>query len=210
MHNGFMTFCALNAVKGMVIFMKREQIKKMVLAAMFLALGLVLPFLTGQLQKIGNMLLPMHIPVLLCGLICGWQYGLIVGLITPVLRSVLFGMPVMYPMAVGMAFELATYGFVVGLLYGISKWKCIFSLYRSMIIAMVSGRVVWGIAQLVMMGLKGNSFTLQAFVAGAFTTAIPGIIIQLVLIPVIMVALGRAKLVPFSKHKHGDNVCKAE
>lgn len=91
--------------------MKNSNIKNLALAAMFMALGLVLPFFTGQIPQIGKMLLPMHIPVLLCGLICGWKYGLAVGFVTPLLRSVIFGMPILYPMAIGMAFELMTYGF---------------------------------------------------------------------------------------------------
>lgn len=179
---------------------KKSKVYNLVLAAMFLALGLVLPLLTGQIPRIGNMLLPMHIPVLLCGLICGWPYGAVVGLICPLLRNMIFGMPPM-PGAISMAFELATYGLVVGLTYGLSKWKCIFSLYRSMLIAMIAGRVVWGIAQMAVMGAQGKGFTFEMFMAGAFLNAIPGIILQLILIPAIMVALDRAKLVPFSKKK---------
>ena len=182
----------------------KKSIKNTVLSASFLGLALVLPFLTGQLKSIGNMLLPMHIPVMLCGLICGWQYGLIVGFIAPVLRSFLFSMPHMYPDAVAMAFELATYGFVSGFLYSKSKWKCIKSLLKSMLIAMVSGRIVWGIARAVMMGMGGSSFTLGMFMAGAVINAIPGIIIQLILIPFIMVSLNRAKLVPLFNSKKND------
>jgi uncharacterized membrane protein len=85
------------------------------MAGLFLALGLVMPFLTGQIPSLGNKLLPMHIPVLLCGFVCGGPTGLIVGFILPILRSVLFSMPPMYPMAMSMAFELAVYGFVQGL-----------------------------------------------------------------------------------------------
>ena len=91
--------------------------RKMTLAALFMALGLVLPFLTGQVPAVGKMLLPMHIPVLLCGFVCGWQYGLLVGCIVPIFRSMLFGMPIMMPTAVGMAFELGMYGLICGLLY---------------------------------------------------------------------------------------------
>lgn len=171
--------------------MKNSNIKNLALAAMFMALGLVLPFFTGQIPQIGKMLLPMHIPVLLCGLICGWKYGLAVGFVTPLLRSVIFGMPILYPMAIGMAFELMTYGFVIGFLYERSHWKCVFALYRCLIIAMLSGRIVWGIAQMVLLGVGQNGFTYQAFIAGAFLDAIPGIIIQLVLIPAVMVLLNK-------------------
>ena len=73
--------------------MKSKTFQKIVLSGMFLAIGFVLPFLTGQIQQIGKMLLPMHIPVLLCGLICGAKYGLSVGLLLPLSRSLIFGMP---------------------------------------------------------------------------------------------------------------------
>ena len=168
---------------------------------MFLALGLVLPFLTGQMKQIGNMLLPMHISVLLCGLICGWQYGAAVGLVTPLLRSTLFGMPVFYPNAVAMAIELLTYGLVVGFLYSHSRWQCVIALYRCLLAAMIAGRVMWGIAEVILLGIGGNVFTWQAFLAGALLNSIPGIIVQLVLIPAIMVALNRTGLVKFRREK---------
>ena len=180
----------------------KNNTKKITLSAMFMALGLILPFLTGQIQQFGNMMLPMHFPVFLCALICGWQYGLAVGFILPFLRYALFGMPMIYPMGIAMAFELATYAFVAGYLYGHSRWKCIVSLYRSMIIAMISGRLVWGLVEVILLGMGGKAFTWQMFLAGAFLNAIPGIILQLVLIPAIMVALNKAGLVHSQKeHK---------
>ena len=177
----------------------KHNIKNMTMAAMFLALGLVLPFFTGQIPQIGSMLLPMHIPVFLCGLICGWQYGGIVGFILPLLRYAIFGMPVLFPNGIAMSFELMTYGLVVGLLYGISRWQCIRALYRCLIAAMLAGRVVWGAAQIILLGLSGSAFTWQMFMAGAFLNAIPGILVQLILIPAVMVALNRTGLVPFRK-----------
>ena len=179
--------------------MKNGSIKNLTLTAMFLAIGMILPLFTGQIQLIGNMLLPMHIPVFLCALICGWQYGLPMAFVLPLMRSMIFGMPPIYPTAISMAFELATYAFVAGFLYQRSRWKCTKSLYKSMIIAMICGRLVWGIAQAILLGIKGTAFTLQMFMAGALINAIPGIILQLILIPAVMVALHKAKLVPFSK-----------
>lgn len=164
---------------------------------MFIAVGLVLPFFTGQIQPIGNMLLPMHLPVMLCGLICGWKYGLAVGAILPLFRSITFGMPKLYPNAVAMAFELAAYGFVIGLLYIIIKKKGIVSLYISLVSAMLAGRAVWGIVMAILMGIGKSSFPMSAFVAGAFLNAIPGIIIQLVLIPAIMLVLERTGALRF-------------
>ena len=87
-----------------------KNIQKLTYSALYLAIALVLPFLTGQIPQIGSMLCPMHIPALLCGFVCGWGWGLAVGFIAPLLRSVLFGMPDMFPTAVSMAFELAVYG----------------------------------------------------------------------------------------------------
>ena len=155
---------------------------------LFLALALVLPFLTGQIPEIGSMLCPMHIPALLCGYFCGWPWGLAVGLIAPILRSLLFGMPPMFPVAICMAFELATYGAVSGLLYSKLPHNKV-SIYISLLIAMVAGRLVWGIARFLCAGLNVSAFGLSAFWAGAITTAIPGIIIQILLIPVIVMAL---------------------
>ena len=179
----------------------KQNIKNMTLAAMFLAIGLVLPFFTGQIPQIGSMLLPMHIPVFLCGLICGWQYGAVVGFILPLLRYLLFGMPVLFPGGVSMAFELLTYGLVAGLLYGLSRWQCVIALYRCLIAAMLAGRVVWGIVQMLLLGVSGTGFTLQMFLAGAVLNAVPGIILQLILIPAIMVALTRTGLVRFRKRQ---------
>ena len=179
--------------------MKDSPVQKMTLTAMFLAIGIVLPFITGHIPTIGNMLLPMHLPVFLCALICGWQYGLPMAIILPLLRSFMFGFPPLYPNAIVMAFELATYAFVLGFLYERSRWQCTRALYRCMIIAMIAGRIVWGIVKWVLLGAAGDAFTMQAFIAGGFLNAIPGIILQLILIPAIMVALDRAKLVPFRR-----------
>lgn len=176
-----------------------KSTKMLCYAAMFMALGLVLPFFTGQVPQIGNMLLPMHVPVFLCGLICGWQYGLVVGFVLPLLRHLLFGMPPLLT-AIAMAFELATYGFVAGWLYKHSRWQCVIALYRCIIAAMVAGRLVWGAVEVCLLGLGTSGFTWQAFMAGAVLNAVPGIILQLILLPGVMLALHRTGLVPFMKN----------
>ena len=175
--------------------------KNLARAAMFIAIGLVLPFLTGQIPEIGRMLLPMHLPVLLCGLICGKKYGFTVGLILPIMRSLLFGMPIMFPMAIAMTFELATYGFIIGLIYSSFKKQGIVALYTSLIIAMIVGRIVWGVAMAVLLlGFSPDGvFTFQVFIAGAIVNALPGIILQLVLIPAIMLVLHRVGVIRFKK-----------
>lgn len=168
--------------------MRNSDVKKLVLAALFLALALVLPFLTGQIPEVGSMLCPMHIPALLCGFFCGWPWGLAVGLIAPVLRSLMFGMPPMFPVAICMSFELATYGAISGLLYSKLPRKKT-SIYISLLTAMVAGRLVWGVARFLCAGLDVSAFGLSAFWAGAITTAIPGIIVQIVLIPILVMVL---------------------
>ena len=173
--------------------MSSLQVRKMTYAALFLAVALVLPFVTGQIPQIGAMLSPMHIPVLLCGFMCGWPWGLAVGFIAPLLRSVIFGMPAMFPGAVAMAFELAVYGFMSGLLHRLMPKKS-WATYAVLVIAMIAGRVVWGIARLILAGLSGSAFTWAMFLAGAITNAIPGIILHLALIPVLVIALERAGL----------------
>ncbi|MBR9944871.1 ECF transporter S component [Clostridiaceae bacterium Marseille-Q4145] len=187
-----------------------KQTKKLTLAAMFFAIGLILPLFIAQIPTIGQMLLPMHIPVLLCGLMVGWEYGLIVGFFLPLVRSILFGMPAMFPNAVSMAFELATYGLVIGWLYGHAKWQCVKSLYRCMISAMLAGRLVWGVVRIVLLGMSGVPFGWQLFLAGAFFNAIPGIILQLIMIPALMVALNKAKIVPFRKNSVHQAVTESE
>ena len=179
--------------------MKTTNVKNLTLAAMFLALGLILPFLTGQIAQLGNMLLPMHLPVILCGLICGWQFGAVVGFILPLMRFMLFGMPPIFPTGTAMAFELASYGLLAGLFYSRSRWQCIISLYRCLLAAMVCGRLVWGAVMVILLGVSGSSFTWKMFMAGAFLNAIPGIILQLVIIPAVMVALDRTGLVRFRR-----------
>ena len=173
--------------------MSSLQIRKLTYSALYLAIAMVLPFITGQIPEIGAMLCPMHIPALLCGFMCGWPWGLTVGLIAPLLRSVLFGMPAMFPTAVAMAFELAVYGGLSGLLYSLlPKGKR--TIWLVLIISMIAGRVVWGIVRVILAGLSGSEFTWALFIAGAVTNAIPGIIMHLILIPILVIVMERAGL----------------
>ena len=168
-------------------------VRKIVYSALFMALAMVLPFLTGQIPEIGAALSPLHIPAILCGFICGWPWGLAVGFISPILRSLIFGMPPMMPKAIGMAFEIATYGAVSGLLYKLLPRKP-WSVYVSLISAMIAGRVVWGVVRFALAGLQHSTFPFSAFLAGAVLDAVPGIILHIVLIPIIVMALEKAKL----------------
>lgn len=172
--------------------MNQKQTRNMVIAALCVALALLLPFLTGQIPQIGSMLSPMHIPVLLCGLICGWPWGLLVGLVSPILRSFLFGMPPLMPMALAMALEMAAYGAAAGLIYKALGKKPL-NIYIALIAAMLIGRAVFGLAMLALLGLSGGSYTLQAFLAGTFINAWPGIILHILIIPPIVLAIEKVK-----------------
>ena len=168
----------------------KKYIIKPILAALFLALGMVLPMLTGQIKEIGDSLLPMHIPVMICGLVCGYKYGAAIGLMLPFLRSLTFSMPPIYPNAVWMALELATYGLVIGFIYmKLSKSKI--SMYIALITAMIAGRLVWGAAKAVLLGVAGKSFTISAFIIGGFVDSLLGIVLQLVIVPPIAALINR-------------------
>lgn len=171
---------------------RRELILKISLSGMFIALAIVLPFLTGQIPDVGSMLCPMHIPILICGFILGWKYGVVVGFISPLLRSFIFTMPPLYPAAITMAFELAAYGFITGLLFEIIKKRNLLTNYIILLSAMLGGRIIWGIVRFILSLMDGTfNFTFEMFVSGAFLTAWPGIILQLILIPVLIVALDK-------------------
>ena len=176
--------------------MRKNNVYQLTLSALFLALALVLPFLTGQIPTLGSMLLPMHLPVLLCGFVCGWPWGLIVGLVAPLLRSVLFGMPPMMPHALAMSIELCAYGAFSGLLY--AKLKGVnLRLPLALVGAMLLGRICWGLASFALYSLfMPATFTFPMFLGGAFINAWPGIVAQLVLVPLIVLALERAHLMP--------------
>lgn len=167
---------------------KKITLSEYVLAGIFLAIAMVLPIFTAQIPQIGKALCPMHIPVLLAGYFCGPWLGMAVGFIAPLLRSFIFAAPVLMPNAVGMCFELATYGFIAGYLYRyLPKTK--FNLYFSLICAMVIGRVVWGVSRVVLLRLGDYAFSWSAFIAGALLDCIPGIIVQIILVPLLVMAL---------------------
>ncbi len=170
------------------------NVRKITYSALLLAMAYILPFLTANIPEIGSMLCPMHIPVLLCGFVCGPWWGLTVGAAAPLFRSLTLQMPPLYPAASAMAFELAVYGLMTGILYRAFPKKIQYA-YLSLIISMIAGRLVWGAARYVMSGLSNSEFGLAAFWSGAVTTAIPGIILQIVLVPVLVYALEKGKLI---------------
>lgn len=176
----------------------KTSLRNLLITAVLMAVGFVLPFLTGQIPSVGNMLSPLHLPVLICGLCCGWQWGLLLGAVLPVARSFVFGMPPMLPTALAMAFEMAAYGTLTGVLYG-ALLKMLGknhapALYGALVAAMVGGRLVHGAFMAVYMGLSGGSYTWQAFITADFVNAWPGMILHLLLVPPVVLALERARL----------------
>jgi uncharacterized membrane protein len=167
-------------------------IKKIAYSAMFLAMALVFPFITGQMQSFGAMLCPMHLPVLIRGFVCGAKYGAVVGATAPLLRFALFGKPLFWR-ALPMSFELCAYGLFAGLLYSLLPKKALYT-YVSLIGSMLAGRAVWGIVSAVIAGLRETAFGMQAFWLSAFAGSVPGIVLQIVLVPAVVLALKRAHL----------------
>ena len=176
------------------IFMKSHaKLLRMILAALFLALAYTIPYLTGQIPEIGSMLCPMHLPILFCGFLCGPWWGLSIGVIAPIFRSLMLGMPPLFPTALAMAFELAAYGFVAGYMHKLLPRKKPYVLC-SLITAMIVGRLVWGAAMLICLGISGGSFTFSAFLAGAVINAVPGIAAQIILVPTIVILIDNPKI----------------
>ena len=173
---------------------KMSAVKKSIITAVCIALCVVLPQAFHAIPNAGSIYLPMHIPVLLCGLICGWPYGLLCGLAGPALSALITGMP---PAAVlpGMMVECGVYGLAAGLLMQLVRTKRLYAdLYISLVAAMLLGRVVSGAAKALI--FSAGSYSMASWVAGSFVTALLGIIIQLALLPSIVYALMRARLIP--------------
>ena len=182
----------------------KHHLTRLVLASVLLATGLILPMITGQIQAIGKIISPMHIPVLIGGLTLGPIWGLAVGFITPILRGLLFGMPPIPHAAFPMAFELGAYGLFGGLFYPPVRRKLpnLGAIVFALLLAMIAGRLVGGAAKalLLALGVIGTQtpFTLAAFWASYFVGTLPGALIHLVLVPAVVAALERAKLSPLA------------
>lgn len=166
--------------------MRKTELKKLIITAFCITMGLVFPSVFHLFGGTGPVFLPMHIPVLVCGFVCGYRYGALCGFILPLLSSILTGMPPIFPIGLAMAFELMTYGLLTGLLY-----KKV-GIYPSLIGAMLGGRAISGIANAVLLGVAGRPYGLSVFLTGAFVTAIPGIILQLIAVPVLIKALEKS------------------
>lgn len=177
-----------------------NNVKKLTYSAVALAAAILMPFITANNRELGNALCLMHIPVLLCGFICGPVCGATVGFMAPLLKGFLItpGAPPVQT-AIPMAFELCTYAVMAGLLYKALPKKIPYT-YFALISAMLSGRIIWGIAKAIFLGVKGGVLTFTVFWTEGFVNALPGIALQIMLIPVVIIALDKAKLIP-SKQK---------
>lgn len=173
---------------------KMSSVKRSIITAVCIALAVVLPQAFHAIPNAGAVYSPIHIPVLLCGLICGWQYGLLCGIAGPLLSTLITGMP---PVAImpAMMVECAVYGVVSGLLMKFVRTGKVYGdLYISLISAMILGRVAAGAAKAFI--FARGSITLAAWAGAYFVTGMPGIIIQLVLLPSVVYALMKANLIP--------------
>lgn len=170
---------------------QKSQIRNMVLASLFIAIGILLP-VVFHLFALGKNFLPMHIPVILGGMVLGWRLGLIIGLVTPLASSLLTGMPpLMPPVAVSMTFELA----VIGSLAGVFKSLCGRNNIAALLLTLLAGRLAWGVAGyflLPFLGFKGVS-VIYPLTAGLIS-GLPGITVQLVLIPPILMIITKNEL----------------
>lgn len=187
-------------MKGVKNLTNKKAINKMIFAALFLALALILPFLGGQIPEINSVFCPMHIPIFLCGFICGWRWGVTVGFVSPLLRSLIFGFPVFYPVAVTMMFELAAYGLITGIMKELLPKKRGY-IYCSLIVAMIIGRVCRTVAMIACSAIVGNSFIFSTFMTGVILKSIPGIIAHLIIVPIAIMLIDKAALKYKSKEK---------
>lgn len=182
---------------------KKSSTYTLCVSAVLIAVGLVLPFITGQIPAIAKIISPMHIPAYICGLTCGVVPGLIVGTVTPLLRCLLFGMPAL-PAAIPMVFELSVYAGVCGFAYPRLRrgdGAHFAAIIAAMAAAMVLGRIVGGAAKAVVMGVTGNEYSFKLFFAAYFVNSAPGALIHLVLVPAVVTALERAHMSPLDKNK---------
>lgn len=168
--------------------------KKTVISGLCIAIGILLPMLFHSIPGAGGIFLPMHLPILICGLVCGWPYGLACGLIAPLLSHLFTGMPPA-PVLPGMMIELAVYGVAAGLLIRYLRTKNeTAKLFIAMVGAMLAGRVAGGLMNALI--FQEGKYTLTAWLTASFVTGLPGIAIQLILIPAVILALRKTKMIP--------------
>lgn len=174
-----------------------STIKRICICAICIAMCYVLPLALHPFG-LGQVLSPMHLPVLLCGLICGWGYGALCGVLGPIVSSLLSSMPSATAL-ISMIPELCVYGLVSGLLMKLIRTRRpALDLYAAMLPAMLLGRVVGGLAKVLFYasGVLDSGLTLAAWVSAYFVASWPGIVLQLVLLPLLYFVLEKSRLIP--------------
>lgn len=168
-------------------------LRRLTLAAVCVALCVVLPIAFHAIPNAGSVFLPMHIPVLICGMVCGWPFGLVCGIMGPLLSSILTGMPgpaYLPPMMI----ECGTYGLVSGLALKRARTGSVCrDLYLALVVAMTAGRVVSGVTKAL---IFTPGLALSAWVTSSFLTALPGILLQLLFLPAVVMSLMKARVIP--------------
>lgn len=174
---------------------EKRPTRHMIIAAVMIALGIVLPMTFHSFPDGGKVFLPMHIPVMVGAFFLPWTWAIAVGALTPILSFLLTGMPPLapMPMVIIMVFELMTYALIISLLRKkVLKQKKWYSPIWAMIPAMVAGRIIAGLVLFLLLQIylpmKINPLI---FVSGGITTGLPGIIAQIIIIPIIYQVLIR-------------------
>lgn len=161
--------------------MKKISTRDLIMSGLFVAIGVLLPMVFHSFNMLGKIFLPMHIPVLVAGFFLPPVVALAVGMIVPLLSSVLTGMPLLFPMAIIMMFELGAYGFLVAWM----KEK-VSSTYIVLGSAMLAGRVIAGLVVFVLSTCFGVKLNAMLFIKGAILTGLPGIVVQLLMVPIVV------------------------
>ncbi len=178
--------------------MQMNKTRAITIAATLTALGVIIPVIFHSTQISGQVFLPMHIPVLLCGIICGPFLGAVSAATVLIISTTATGMPPAYPTGLLMVFELIAYAVTSGVLMRTIKINnLLLKLYISLVAAMLVGRGIYGLAAYVVLGVIGNGYTFAVFLSSAFVKALPGIAIQLILIPPLVLTLKKARLLNY-------------
>lgn len=158
--------------------------------ALFLALAIVLPVGLHAFVVGGRVFLPMHFPVLLAGFLTGPYSGLVVGLLAPGISYLITGMPPTYAVPL-MSLELPLYGLVAGLAY----LRLRLNIYVALLAAIIVGRLMFGLGLLVLGLFVELPYNVAFFfsAAGPIVSGLPGIVAQIVLVPIIVAAVRRSR-----------------
>jgi len=154
--------------------------KQISLSALFVSLGILFPIFFHQLGLAGRIFSPMHYPVFFAGILVGPVSGAVAGILSPILSFFLTGMPPPYAVPL-MALELPVYGVSIGLFYRRLKIPILISL----VLSMIAGRIAFALGIFVIGAFVNLPISFISFLEASFITGLPGILLQLILIPVL-------------------------